>query len=152
MKSSPKTCMYPLITNLALYLSILPFDLWNSILKWLVFDLLTKSYYSKYYFSLKITTWSWWQLSNCETHGNEIFLHMFLEFGVMFSCQGFQCFLWDFFGVDLLSIILINLLGFLITIHALVLGELFAINLFFHEDNSIGICEWGDNGWVLFLH
>jgi len=56
---------------------------------------------------------------------------MFLEFGVMFSCQGFQCFLGDFFGVDLLSITSINFLGFLITFHALVLGELFAINFFF---------------------
>ncbi len=59
----------------------------------------------------------------------------------MFSCQGFNVFFETFFKVDLLSIISINLLGFLITFHPLVLGELFTINIFFHEGNSIGICE-----------
>ncbi len=67
----------------------------------------------------------------------------------MLSYQGFQCLFWDFFGVDLLSIILINLLGFLISFDGLFLRELCATNLsFLHEDDFIGICEWGDNGWV----
>jgi hypothetical protein len=41
-------------------------------------------------------------------------------------------------------------LGFLISFDGLIPRELYAINLnFLHEDDSIGICEWGDNGWVL---
>ncbi len=44
-------------------------------------------------------------------------------------------------GVGLLSIFFINVLGFLIFLDGLVVGELSPINLFLHEDDSIGICE-----------
>ncbi len=70
----------------------------------------------------------------------------------MLSYQGFQYLFWDFFWVELLSIILINLLAFFISFDGLIIRELCAINLnFLHEDDSIGICEWGDNGYY-FLH
>jgi hypothetical protein len=81
--------------------------------------------------------WDSWQLH----------FSSYVSFLVMLSYQGFQCLFWDFFGVDLLSMILIYLLGFLISFDGLILRELCAINLnFLHKDD----CEWGQWLGIIF--
>jgi hypothetical protein len=59
----------------------------------------------------------------------------------MLNYQGLVFYFEILLGVGLLSIFFINVLGFLIFLDGLVVGELSPINLFLHEDDSIGICE-----------
>ncbi len=70
-----------------------------------------------------------------------MFLDMFLECGGYVELTRLGVYFEILLGVGLLSIALINVLGFLISLDGLVVGELCVINLFLHEDDSIGICE-----------
>jgi len=97
--------------------------------------------YTSNFFFLKIATWIQWLLFNGGTQGNQVFLDMFLECGDYVELPRLGVYFEILLGVGLLSIVLINVLGFLISLDGLVVGELCAINLFLHEDDSIGICE-----------